>query len=247
MSYKMRFIPILLLFLILSPASYGQLNLSIDHIPVVVHSLDSAKATFSKQGFSIKPGLQIPNGLDHSFIEFDDGTELELMEVQAPSDSIARHYANVLEEGEGGVYLALTTFSLGLLKEQLRTQSIPFDTLTSQNFDYVSFRQKGLSHLFFVRYQFPNRNQKLYTEHRINTDGIHAVTIQGTHQTVDFFRKLGFDVSIRSAYEYRVPLSDKQHITIQLQQTPYHLRVTEVTLSETPTIDMLLHGIQLRY
>jgi len=85
----------------------------LDHVIVVVQSLDTAAARLGPLGFRFKPGRLHPDSIVNRHIKFRDGTELELMTVVGkPTSPMARDYATLLAAGEGGVYAALWTTDL---------------------------------------------------------------------------------------------------------------------------------------
>lgn len=80
----------------------------LDHVVLVVASLDSAQRVLAPLGFRFKPGRPHPNNLENRHIKFRDGTGLELMTLAGPPrDANARDYATLLAEGPGGAYVAL--------------------------------------------------------------------------------------------------------------------------------------------
>lgn len=87
-----------------------QAAVRLDHAIVVVRHLDSAAARLGPLGFRFKPGRLHPDGLLNRHVKFRDGTELELMTVAGtPTSRMARDYARLLDDGEGGAHAALWT------------------------------------------------------------------------------------------------------------------------------------------
>src|SRR5687768_8791793 len=86
---------------------------ALDHAIIVVSDLEHAVSAFRNVGFQIKPGRLHANGLLNAHIKFAEGGEIELMTVRgAARDAMARDYAALLEQGDGGVYVALKVRSL---------------------------------------------------------------------------------------------------------------------------------------
>ena len=84
-------------------------NIRIDHVINAVDDLDSAIIAFEANGFTVKPGRLHQNGLYNAHIKFKDNTSFELMSVKGdPSDEMAKEYKDLLEDGVGGAYLALS-------------------------------------------------------------------------------------------------------------------------------------------
>jgi hypothetical protein len=98
---------LLALVLLSSPAAAQIPVQGLDHIPVAVRDLDRAKTDFEALGFVLKPGRPHANGLRNLHAKFPDGTELELITVDAPTDELSRRYADWLKQGEGPMLFGL--------------------------------------------------------------------------------------------------------------------------------------------
>ena len=88
--------------------------LALDHVPVAVGDLDAlARRLTDEFGFRVAQRASREDGLAAAAIDFEDGTRLELMTVEAapsPGDAIgseADRYAQLVADGGGGAYLAL--------------------------------------------------------------------------------------------------------------------------------------------
>lgn len=96
------------LIVILGLPASAQVSLQgLDHIPIAVRDLGQAKTDFEALGFVLKPGRPHANGLRNLHSKFADGTELELITVDAPTDELSRRYADWLKQGEGPMLLGL--------------------------------------------------------------------------------------------------------------------------------------------
>lgn len=250
-----RFRPLLLLMLagllvMGSPVS-AQVSLKIDHVPVVVAGLDSAKTEFRKAGFTVKDGYLHPNGIHNAHIEFSDATELELISVEQAGDSTALAYMNFLEQSEGGTFLALSTFSTGLLTEQFKTLQIGYDTLNTGKFEFIRLKDDCCRHIFFIRYDFEHRNLPPFTRHDPPVSGILSAEITGDFRTLSFFRKLGYKPKPAEPGRYIIPLNNEQHII--LNRLPFQpdkaFRTTGVLLKTTGKAkkSISLSGLRIGY
>ena len=86
---------------------------ALDHVILVVQDLETAATGFRAHGFRLKPGRLHANNLLNRHVKFRDGSSVELMTVRGPPrDAMARDYAELSAEGEGGVYVALSVQSL---------------------------------------------------------------------------------------------------------------------------------------
>jgi len=86
-----------------------QSALRLDHVTIAAADLDALTETLTTGfGFSTKPGRRHANGLENRHIKFEDGSALELMTVHEPTDELAQRYADLIEVGGGGAFLALS-------------------------------------------------------------------------------------------------------------------------------------------
>ncbi|MDX1571031.1 MAG: VOC family protein [Xanthomonadales bacterium] len=119
----------------------------LDHVIIAVADLESARARFADLGFVLKPGRPHANGIRNLHIKFEDGTEIELLTVDEPTDALARTYLEHLSAGSGPVYAGLFAPDrddlLGVLRKLGLEPSVgALITLAGSS---------GLGHLFFGR------------------------------------------------------------------------------------------------
>lgn len=82
----------------------------LDHVVIAVADLDRATEVLAEAGFRFKPGRLHANHLLNRHIKFRRGGSLELMTVKGePLDRMAREYAALIADGDGGAYAALAT------------------------------------------------------------------------------------------------------------------------------------------
>ena len=166
-------------------------RVSIDHVVIAVDDLDEASATYGRLGFRLKEGRLHANGLENRHIKFEDGTSLELMTVAGePEDEMAAAYAQYLDSGEGGIYLAL----LGQQEDVLNAaEQVPVDGLAlgAGGFRYVTFGDAGLRNLFTLEdYVRPDDPEALF-DHAIGTSGIEAVWMEAGDELGELLLRLG--------------------------------------------------------
>ena len=89
--------------------------LQLDHVPIAVEDLGGLSRRLTEEfGFRVRSPAGDENGLAAAAIPFGDGTRLELRTVEAapapdaPGSSEARRYADLIADGGGGAYLALS-------------------------------------------------------------------------------------------------------------------------------------------
>ena len=150
-----------------TPGGRDDHALRLDHVPIVVHDLESATATYRDLlGFSIKPGRRHPNGLHNAHVKFRDGSALELITVQEPTDKLSREYARLLETGEGAVFVSLHGGPIAGLAEAARTLALPATTVGGSNFDWLVFPlAHPLHYLFFIDLRSPPVDEEQHLTH----------------------------------------------------------------------------------
>ncbi|WP_419943527.1 VOC family protein [Candidatus Palauibacter sp.] len=94
-------------------------SLRLDHVPVAVGDLEALSRRLTDEfGFRVQDGGRDENGLHNAEIRFGDGTRLELRTMDGPGDpeasgaDEARRYADLIADGGGGAYVALSGLSL---------------------------------------------------------------------------------------------------------------------------------------
>lgn len=90
-------------------------SLRLDHVPVAVGDLEALSRRLTDEfGFHVPDGRRDANGLETAEIGFGDGTRLELRTDGGSSGpdpsgaTEARRYADLIADGGGGAYLALS-------------------------------------------------------------------------------------------------------------------------------------------
>ena len=120
--------------------------LGLDHISIVVASLDEVAFQYHALGFTLKAGRAHSNGLRNQHVKFADGTEMELITAPDPSDDLAKEYRQLVQGGEGPAFLALfpPSFEAGL--RTLDASGLPFH----READLISFPPgHRLRYIFF--------------------------------------------------------------------------------------------------
>ncbi len=90
-------------------------SLRLDHVPVAIGDLEALSNRLTDEfGFRVQDGRRDANGMETAEIGFGDGTRLELRTVRASAAPAAsgatevRRYADLIADGGGGAYLALS-------------------------------------------------------------------------------------------------------------------------------------------
>lgn len=152
-------------------------QISLDHVVVAVTHLDSASSTFRQLGFTIKEGRLHPNGILNRFVEFSDGTELELLALEAgPSDATSRGYEAFLRDGEGGAFLALRGVPSSV-QDAASSAGLRTARTDGASYQYVTFPDPGFGALFFIEYTSSPAVPALGT-HPNGATGLYQVVVE---------------------------------------------------------------------
>lgn len=109
-----------------------------DHVTIAVADLEAAAQRFQDLGFHVREGRLHEDGLQNRFIEFADGTELELMSLQGePGSTLAEHYAMRIAEGDGAAFLALTGADPDQVLAALKRKGFPAGNLQGRAWTYT--------------------------------------------------------------------------------------------------------------
>lgn len=165
-------------------------SLRVDHVVVVVSDLDRASATFRSLGFTLKEGRLHANGLRNRHVKLRAGNALELMALtRAPGDAVARRYANLLAESEGGAYLALAGDVQAAIESGRR---LGLDPVVEEagGLRYVTFPGAGLRGVFALE-PLPVSDPDSLLTHRNGAQGITEVWLEGGDELSALLRALG--------------------------------------------------------
>lgn len=178
--------------------SQGQ-QIQIDHVITLVSDLDDAVKFYSDQGFTIKHGKLHQNGLKNAHIKFQNKSSFELMSLQGPpTDAIARNYKSLLNEKEGGVYLALSGVKTDSLEILFSTLNIEFESFNGKSWNYVTFpKASPLSHIFFIEYHINSNDPKNLLIHKNGSYRIDEVILEGNDILVNFLFNIGLKSIIK--------------------------------------------------
>ncbi|MEM7209774.1 MAG: VOC family protein [Pseudomonadota bacterium] len=181
---------ILLGLVVFSPA-HGD-NPRLDHVVLAVHDLQTSNQIFKKYGFTVKDGKVHNNGLINSFVEFSDGTEIELMSVLGTSnDPLAQIYSKFLASSEGGIFVALSGFDINNASKQLRSESIDHHVQPGRLWNYLTFPTgSGLEHIFLIENHKKDTSTQTATSHRNGVSGINEVWLGSSEKVENLLRAL---------------------------------------------------------
>ena len=168
-------------------------NIRIDHVINTVDDLDSAIIAFEADGFTVKPGRLHQNGLYNAHIKFKDNTSFELMSVKGDqSDEMAKEYKDLLADGVGGAYLALSGPKRHDLEIILNELKVKYKSTIGEGWDYISFPNKSsLAHIFFIDYHFIVDDQDEVLTHKNLANGITTVWLEGDESVERLLNSIG--------------------------------------------------------
>lgn len=165
----------------------------LDHAIVAVRDLDAASDAFRRVGFRIKPGRPHANGLLNAHIKFRDGTELELMTVQGSArDAMARDYAALIAEADGGVYVALRIDSLARVRHAADAASLDVVGSASGAWQFASFlATSSAAAIFFTEGGGAVQDPDSIFEHEPAAHGLEEVWLEGGAELETLLQSLG--------------------------------------------------------
>lgn len=178
-----------------SDTEHGRVHLTIDHLNIAVRELDKAAAVYEALGFTIKPGRVHENTIDNRHIKFADGTEVELITAEQPTDQQASEYLQIIRHGDGPGFLACRTKG--------------FDATTRAWEKYDLTLRFGMSHgarsatiapgqplrpIWLLDKADAKADKQKFTQHANTATGIHGVWYAPyfRNELVSFCQSMGF-------------------------------------------------------
>lgn len=166
---------------------------ALDHVVLAVRDLELASAGFTSRGFTLKPGRLHANNLLNRHIKFRDGSSLELMTVRGtPRDAMARDYARLAAEGEGGVYLALSARSVAVPKAAAAALGLTVRESSSGPWRFLSFPPASpAAALFFSAGSAVAQDPDSLFDHVPAVEGVTEVWVEGGVELATLLERLG--------------------------------------------------------
>ncbi|MFZ1291319.1 MAG: VOC family protein [Melioribacteraceae bacterium] len=149
-------------------------NSFFDHIIIGSNNINESVIFFKKLGFSIKEGKVHKNGIRNNFIEFNDNTEIEIIEVNNPTENFTKEYEKIISQNKFGLQFALRVDEIETLKNNFTVINSNFVELQKGN-DYSTLSAKGINSelpIFFIQFDKLNNSK---TNHINNAKGISSV------------------------------------------------------------------------
>jgi hypothetical protein len=151
----------------------------LDHVVVAVDDLERASDVWRSLGFRLKPGSEHPNGIRNAHAKFADGTELELLTVEEPSDGLADWYQGFISAGGGGAFLSLSAGAIEDVARNLKRVGLEAMINRGAAFDYASFPpDHPLHQVFFIDYRHPVRDPAEVMGHANGASGLREVWLE---------------------------------------------------------------------
>jgi hypothetical protein len=164
------------------------LILGMDHMPLAVRDLDSAKADFEKLGFVLKPGRQHDDGIRNAHVKFADGTEIELITAASPKDALATEYTDFLKAGDGPAFWSLYSPNLDALTARLAQLGLS----PHNDGEIVTISQATLPHrLFFAARERSPTDKPAYFIHLNTAYSLAGVWLAGAAPEANLMQTLG--------------------------------------------------------
>lgn len=167
-------------------------DIRIDHVIAVTNDLDQSIEQYSEMGFTTKKGRLHPNGLHNAHIKFANNSSFELITLEGiPKDNLARTYAELLSQGPGGVFLALTASDRETITAAFINNQIAFEVAVQKAWTYITFPDEpDLQALFIIFYHKQSAPEEQFTSHTNSCNGILRVQIEGNERMVKLFTLL---------------------------------------------------------
>jgi hypothetical protein len=166
---------------------------ALDHTIIVVNDLEAAATAFHRAGLRVKRRRLHTNGLLNRHIKFRDGSEVELMTVQSPArDELARDYADLLEAGDGGVYVALRVRALTEARRVAAAVGLDTRNSASGAWQFVGFPPASpAAAVFFTSGQVTVQDADSVFAHEPPVSALTEVWVEGGAGLRDLLRGLG--------------------------------------------------------
>jgi hypothetical protein len=161
------------------------------------NNIESTKELFNKAlGFNIKKGGLHKNGIENLFIEFKDGSEIEIMTIDTPRDMLAKEYKTLINQKKWGLGFAFRTDQIeGLAQHLNNVYPEPMELIQRDYYTTLSRKKydKELP-LFFIEYQDKNSNSII--DHPNCSVGINSIWLstKDLRETVLRFSDWGFSL-----------------------------------------------------
>ncbi len=202
-----------LAFAITAKATLGQ-QVKIDHVICVVKDIEKATKEYEDKGFIVKKGRLHKNGLINAHIKFRNQSSFELMSLKGkPGDAVARTYEKLLNDKEGGVFVALTVPDTEKLQQKLFNNNIQHKVIKAKNWTYITFPDtSGFAHFFFIKYHISIKDDSKTLLHSNNIALINKVYVEGNEKVIALLKTIGLNET--------EPLSDSEIGTVTEFKTP---------------------------
>ncbi|MBK7104663.1 MAG: VOC family protein [Ignavibacteriae bacterium] len=169
-------------------------NSFLDHIIIGTKNLKDISELFRKIGFTIKEGKLHKNGIKNNFIEFDDNSEIEFVEIKNPTDNFTKEYEKLILQKNYGLQFALRVNDIENLKNNFTSANSNFTELQKGK-DFSTLSAKNINYdlpIFFIEFNKLNNSK---TNHENKTKGISSIWFETknikktAHELVD----IGFE------------------------------------------------------
>jgi hypothetical protein len=164
----------------------------VDHVILAVQDLPAAVQSFRGRGFTVKPGRAHPDGLLNAHVKFGTAQEVELMTLAGPaSGPIAEGYARILEDGEGGAYLALAGPALDSVARAASSLGLHPARPSSGQAGFVSFPEDSAAMAVFFGGRSSVIDPDSLLEHANGAVGLEEIRVEGGPELIEMLRALG--------------------------------------------------------
>ncbi|MCB9248740.1 MAG: VOC family protein [Ignavibacteriales bacterium] len=216
-------------------------NSFFDHVIIGTNNLNKSSTLFTNLGFLVKEGNKHKNGITNSFVEFIDGSEIELMEVDNPTDELSKEYGNLINANKYGLQFAVRVDEINKLKSSFSQLNKGFTELSVNN-TYNTLSLKNINSelpIFFIQYNSENNN--VLTNHKNKAKRISAIWIstKDIKQTAKELVNFGFD----AIDNYKIPEATGK--VIRFKNNNFEIILIESDKYEISGITILVEDIKI--
>lgn len=155
----------------------------LDHAIILIPSdaYPQALLEYENNGFNIKKGRLHSNGILNNHIKFANGSSIELLTITtSPTDEISRGYAELMDSGQKGVYIALQINNAEKLSRLLRDEGIANSLIKNKSWNYLTFpKESGLEMIFLIEMKAKIDDDPAVFRHKNNINAIAEVYVYG--------------------------------------------------------------------
>jgi len=222
-------------------------NSYFDLIIIGTKNIDVLSKLFNtKLGFVLKKGRLHKNGISNNFIEFENNSEIEFIEVKNPTDKISSEYSSMINHGKQALQFAVRVNEIGKLENNLDKLESDFNKFDSNLF-YSTLSSPNINlklPIFFIQYKRDNNNT--LTKHPNKSKGISAIwfATKDIRETAKTLTDFGFSainkINIDGLGERKILFSNNNFDIILIESDVYKIQGISVNVEDIILLKSIL-------